>query len=65
MKALDSQAVCVLGFLCGSRCYSACLSTVMNQADDLQVYMLDLGKEIQLLINSEQLQLVLYHVLLL
>lgn len=46
MKALELQAGCawVFFFLCGSRCYSACLSTMMNQADgDLQVYALNLG----------------------
>lgn len=54
MKALDLQAVCVWSVLCGSRCYSACISTMVNQADDMQVYMLILGWEVILLINSEQ-----------
>lgn len=54
MKALDLQAVCVWGVLCGSRCFSACLSTMMNQTDDTQVYMIILGCAVLLLINPEQ-----------
>lgn len=54
MKALDLQAVCVWGFLCSSRCYSARLSRMMNQPDDLQVSMLNLCWEVLLLIYSEQ-----------
>lgn len=34
MKAL----LCVWAVMCGSRCYSACLSTVMDHADAIQVY---------------------------